>query len=197
MTNIAESMALSAYITDTIAKLYFSQIAHPLTILDVGCGDAQLTIMLANAFFNANFIGIDINQEFLEQNKKQYPEINFLEPEHLNSIHHKADLIYIVQVLHHIHEDRRKAFIHSILTTLKPSGTMLLIESSSYIYSLKKLFNSAVYECTPLAASFFRHLDLPGYTITINYLYPNYPRIEPYLQTIPLGSLYMVQIKNR
>ncbi len=195
MTHSSESLALHAYICDRIMRSLFHHIADPLTIIDFGCGDAQLTALVGNAFFNAQLLGIDTDVAALSYNRIQYPHITFLSPEQLRDTKVHADLIYMVNVLHHINPQERKALIPFLLAALKPSGTLVIFELNPFIYTIRKLFNKSAYTCDPLWPSFFKKAA-PLHNVTINYLYPNHLILEPYMHTIPLGSLYMICIKN-
>tara|TARA_Y100001980_G_C14555302_1_gene343549 strand:+ start:1683 stop:2330 length:648 start_codon:yes stop_codon:yes gene_type:complete len=47
------------------------------SILDFGCGFGDLSEYLSNHYSDFKYIGIDINENFINEAKKQYPEVNF------------------------------------------------------------------------------------------------------------------------
>lgn len=87
-------------------------------ILDIGCGDWQLfeNINLNN---NINYLGIDIVENIIKNNKKKYENqnINFklMDYNNFNHNNYKTDLIIIKDVLQHLNNKDIKKFIEKTL----------------------------------------------------------------------------------
>jgi 2-polyprenyl-3-methyl-5-hydroxy-6-metoxy-1,4-benzoquinol methylase len=102
-------------------------IIHGKKVLDVGCGLAYGTALMAK--HAASVTGIDYDEITVEGNKKQYNSISNLDfrraeipplPFDSNSF----DVITALQFIEHIHE--RKEFLKECLRVLKPEGVLLV-----------------------------------------------------------------------
>ncbi len=49
-----------------------------MTVMDIGCGFADFYKYLLDNDVQCNYIGVDINEKFIESNRKMYPEAEFL-----------------------------------------------------------------------------------------------------------------------
>ena len=97
------------------------------SILDVGCGDGQVTARLAQQFPKIHFIGCDISKAMIEFAKRtySYPNLEFIEKDacHLG-YEHQFDRIVSFSALHWM-EDQKQA-LTSIYQALKPNGKVLI-----------------------------------------------------------------------
>lgn len=81
---------------------------NPKTILDVGCGEGFITSRLGNKFKEADILGIDIEQEYIDYAKffNTYDNVRY----ELNSIDTlpeiKYDLIVATEVLEHLEDPK-------------------------------------------------------------------------------------------
>jgi ubiquinone/menaquinone biosynthesis C-methylase UbiE len=124
----------NAYLCDTLSEWFFHLINQPISILDFGCGDGLLTNFMHRAFFNARIIGIDNNATTVQENQKRYPSISFVT--NSNSIlpfkDSSFDLIYTINVLHHIQPHDLKQTVNELLRVLKPASTLIIVEFNPY-----------------------------------------------------------------
>ena len=87
-------------------EIYLSRISKPLqeklrvvkyipkwakTILDVGCADGTVTFALAKLFPNVQFLGIDLNENFIKKAKQQVVD------EDIKNV--KFECVYLRQIL--------------------------------------------------------------------------------------------------
>lgn len=61
------------------------------TVLDFGCGLGALYEYMNNHYDDFNYIGVDINQEFIDKCKKKYPKIKFKKINDIADINFKYD----------------------------------------------------------------------------------------------------------
>ena len=96
-------------------------------VLDVGCGLAYGTALMAGSA--ANITGIDYDKLTVEENRRNYSKILNLDFQHavippLPFEDQSYDIITAFQFIEHIHP--RKEFIRECLRVLKPGGTLLV-----------------------------------------------------------------------
>ena len=84
-------------------------------VLDVGCGPATNTLLFKTA---KNYIGVDINADYISKAKLLYPERSFIchDVSHKLKLDQKPDLIFCNSLLHHLSDDE----VESLLAWLKP-----------------------------------------------------------------------------
>jgi trans-aconitate 2-methyltransferase len=100
------------------------------SVLDVGCGDGQVTSRLAKQFPQVTFIGCDISKAMIGFASKkyppsEYPNLTFIvkDASHLDD-HEAFDRIVSFSALHWI-SDQKQA-LSSIYKALKPQGKALI-----------------------------------------------------------------------
>jgi putative AdoMet-dependent methyltransferase len=85
-------------------------------IIDFGCGTGNLCGVLSGKI---NVIGIDKSIEMIQEGKKKYPKMNFIECSILDvsNIKEKADIVVSSYVLHGLNEEeKRKALSYYLMT---------------------------------------------------------------------------------
>jgi ubiquinone/menaquinone biosynthesis C-methylase UbiE len=196
-----ESTPYNAYLCDTLSRQFFYLINQPISILDFGCGTGLLTFFMQRSFFNATTIGVDTNNLLVQENQKNYPNLRFmsLDDNSLPFENATFDLIYSVNVLHHIPQKDHKQTIRNLVRTLKPSGAMLIFEFNPYNLYMRSVFKQEHTKDFSMIKPHYWSNLLKGESLNIKttYLYPNFTKTEPYLSKIPFGSLYSVSITNK
>lgn len=83
-------------------------------IIDFGCGTANLCGVLSEKI---NVIGIDKSIEMIQEGKKKYPEMNFIECSILDvsNIKEKADIVVSSYVLHGLNEEEKRKALSNML----------------------------------------------------------------------------------
>ncbi len=61
------------------------------TVLDYGCGLGALYKYMTNHYDDFNYIGVDINQDFIDKCKQKYPNVKFKKIEDITDIKSKYD----------------------------------------------------------------------------------------------------------
>jgi trans-aconitate methyltransferase len=94
-------------------------------ILDVGCGLAVLTSMLSRY---GNVTGIDISDKIVNENRKIFPNIEFISGDFLSIIpkQNSIDLAVSSEVIEHIPIDKQKEFLGRVSDWLKPYAYLVL-----------------------------------------------------------------------
>ncbi|BAZ15794.1 type 12 methyltransferase [Calothrix sp. NIES-4071] len=120
-------------------ELLVSYFQKPFKMLDLGCGDASLTV---DALLNTNIVfyqGIDLSVPALEIAKKNMARIQchttFTKGDFSQSIsefalegHNKFDAILMSFALHHLHLDEKCYLIEQLQNLLLPNGVLILID---------------------------------------------------------------------
>ena len=191
----------NAFITDQITKLVPDLVSQQCIILDFGCGDGLLTQFVQKAFFKATVFGVD-KAEVVEKTKKEFPEITVLalQEKKLSFADATFDLMYALDVFHHILRTEQALYVKELMRVLKPGGRFILFEVNPYnIFAhihFKK--NSSEKGNTLLsaryAAQLFRKYSCS--VITKYYFLSDYLPVwlKDHIQFLPLGSLYSVLV---
>lgn len=103
-------------------------------VADIGCGLGQFSLLLSN-FSEPRFIlGIDIDEELVLRTKERYNKntevpglflqfdgVNF--PDQISN----ADVIFLIDVFHHVPAQQQGLFIHNLLSRIK-KGSKLVVK---------------------------------------------------------------------
>lgn len=101
-----------------------------LRILDVGCGYGRLSLPIIERFPNAEIIGIDISETFVELFRKTTKQKSLVGTiENIPIDIGKFDYIICVTVLMYVEKIKLKESICKLMSFLKPQGSLILIES--------------------------------------------------------------------
>ncbi len=97
-------------------------------ILDLGCGNGRLLVMLKD--YQPNYLGIDFSAKLVEEAQKKWPDYSFKVADilDLSFLENKFDLVFLIATLHHIPSDRlRLKVLREVYSVLKPGGKLLMI----------------------------------------------------------------------
>lgn len=100
-------------------------------VLDLGCGDGQITALLAKKFPAISIIGCDVSKSMIEFASKQYtsleyPNLHFVERDAMNlGFHNQFDRVIAFNCLHWTKNQLK--VMHEIFASLKPGGEALII----------------------------------------------------------------------
>ncbi|MFA9466130.1 MAG: class I SAM-dependent methyltransferase [Velocimicrobium sp.] len=112
---------------DTFLKIRDKIIGYDIkNIIDFGCGTGNLSGLLSEKM---NVIGIDKNSEMIQEGKRKYPKMHFIESSILDvsNIKEKADIVVSSYVLHGlIEEEQQKALFNMLL--LSDQKKVILID---------------------------------------------------------------------
>lgn len=98
-------------------------------VADVGCGHGASTIIMAQAFPNSEFVGIDFHDKSIEHAQKHAGGLKNVRFEAARAQNYKGtefDLVTMFDALHDM-GDPVGAIAH-VRKTLKPDGTLMLVE---------------------------------------------------------------------
>ena len=116
-------------------------------VADVGCGSGQFLLLLSHFASPSYLYGIEITQRLIDNANslfselpagsygfKTYNGIDF--PEQLRNM----DLIFLIDVLHHVPKKNQELFISNLLEILKPGARLVLKDinaASPFVYCNK------------------------------------------------------------
>jgi SAM-dependent methyltransferase len=93
---------------------------HPRSILDVGCGDIEVTKDLP---FSGEYTGIDLSPSIMARNRTLQPAWNFVEGDFLDIVRRDrlaADLVICFDVLIHQHDyETYRAFVRELVNATR------------------------------------------------------------------------------
>lgn len=102
-----------------------------LRILDIGCGYGRLSLPIIEKFPNAEILGIDISETFVEFFRKKIKQRAFVGTiENIPTDIGKFDYIICVTVLMYVEENKLNESMCNLISILKKEGRLILIENN-------------------------------------------------------------------
>lgn len=140
-------------------------------IIDLGCGNGNLTVKLAERGYNV--MGIDDSNEMLEVARGKYPDIEFVKGNALDFNIEPCDGIFSNAVLHWIDKDKQQSLLNNISSNIKTGGEFVCefggFGCAETVHStLKKIFAER------------------GYKYTRNFYFPTIGEYAPLLESAGL-----------
>lgn len=96
---------------------------HPLTLLDVGCGDGRLIYMVKSLV--PRISGIDLSERATAFARAFNPDIEIACDE-VATISRKYDWVTLIEVLEHIPDDQMRLYVRNIARVMKDDGRLLI-----------------------------------------------------------------------
>lgn len=175
-------------------------------ILDFGCSDGLMAAIMAEIFPGAEISGVDSSQRSIDYAKRSHPELEFiwLEKETLPFVPNGFDFVYAVGVFHHVPFIEHERVYSEIFRVIKPGGAFVLFEMNPWNPVTQLVFaRSAVDRKALMFSSRYAQKCLRPFGRMETHYYAYFPRwlswlrwLEPYLEKIPLGTLYAVIIRK-
>jgi len=135
-----ESIAYDAF----KAELLLSKITpkEQLLILDIGCGDGTIAHFIANQLDSAHVIGLDFNEELIEEAKNSYTNAHFIvnSPDQLPFEAATFDILYFSESLHHMAHSTRIKILQEAQRVLKPAGILIFLELNPWHRATRSTF---------------------------------------------------------
>ncbi|HSW93016.1 MAG TPA: methyltransferase domain-containing protein [Gammaproteobacteria bacterium] len=96
---------------------------QPERVYDLGCGPGNSTILLKNRWPHAHVIGLDSSSDMLNEAKKNYPDMEFIQDDIANfSLSKKADCLFANASLQWL--DNHEILIPRLLKYLNKNGVL-------------------------------------------------------------------------
>lgn len=124
-------------ITQTIEEIYLVETLNlnDKTILEIGCGAADMTKKIANNGFNRKIIACDIDEVQHEKNLKlniENIEFRLCTAENIDVEDNSIDFIFMFKSFHHIPKKSMNEAIKEIKRVLKPNSLAYICEPLYY-----------------------------------------------------------------
>lgn len=175
---------------------------RPRQILDFGCGTGTATAYLAEAFPEADVVGVDTAEAALKRAEQLYgsKRVRFRPVDALEQ-QEAFQLCYVNGVFHHIEPARRDGAAHRIYSALGAGGFCALFENNPWNFGARLVMKRIPFDrdAIPLAAPEARRLlRRAGFDVSrparFLFYFPRplawLRRLEPSLAALPLGAQY-------
>lgn len=129
------------------------------TVLDVGCGNAELLSLLAAKYPDASLQGADFSAEIVKRNRKCLPGIPFhvLDIE-AGCVQQQFDIVICCEVIEHL-GDRRKGLTH-LKGMARPGGYVAITCPTGPVYETERYFGHTTHPTIDEIREHARALDL-------------------------------------
>jgi ubiquinone/menaquinone biosynthesis C-methylase UbiE len=100
-------------------------------ILDIGCGTADCAMILLDGAHTHRYTGTDMNVQYIEKNRRRFPQSRFITAANLSSHHFagdSADCCLLFCILHHLNDREIESLLADVRRILVPGGTVLVTE---------------------------------------------------------------------
>lgn len=110
------------------------QVKPGAQIGDVGCGSGQFALMIAAFRQPSGIYGIEISDRLVQNAQKLFTESSVKVPFRFEKFDgnsfpaalNSCDQLFMVDVLHHVPEDKHEAFLSGLYKTMKPGAQLIL-----------------------------------------------------------------------
>lgn len=109
--------------------------AQDLRVLDLGCGDAHQLVQVLNPFGVKHYTGIDLSPQALKIAEQNLSALNSplqlitgKMEEEIERLNGSFNFIYSSFALHHLIDEKKKAFIQSCFSNTSQGGVFILID---------------------------------------------------------------------
>lgn len=199
------SHAYRAFMHDRIKKLVPDLIPQKCTILDFGSGDGLLTHFMHNTFFNARIIGVDTDKLMVQEAANAFPTLSFMHTEQKNLpfADETFDLVYAVDVFHHIEQSDHAWYVAELMRVLKRGGYFIMFEINPYnIFSYIRFKRDAHEKDNSMLTPFYAAQLLRAFygNLTVRYYYASrfLPQwVKEHITWVPCGSIYSVLLRKK
>ena len=107
-------------------KVIRAEVPSDCKILDLGCGTGEL----CGEFCQANYVGVDISEVYIQYAKRKHPSYKFeiMNATSLDFLDAVFDVVLISGVLHHCEADVAQAILGEAKRVLLPGGKVVVWE---------------------------------------------------------------------
>jgi len=112
-----------------------ARLEQPLSVIDIGCGDAQPVLPLLRRFEIESYVGVDQSQpaidrahELLTEEAVSFDLLQGSMLEELKIMDGQFDLAIASFSLHHLESYDKQVVLHECRRLLRPSGTLAVID---------------------------------------------------------------------
>ena len=172
-----------------------------LSVLDVGCGTGITLGVLASRFQKA--MGVDISDKMVDEAKRRVPACEFkaFDGASIPAADGTYDLVYAINVFHHVPPPRRAALVADMARVTKPGGLVAILEHNGRHPLTLRVVNSCSFDADAillptgestglLQAAGLRDV-LARYIIFIPFWDWLSDRIDAWFGWLPAGTQYL------
>ncbi len=174
---------------------------EPASILEYGCGTGVNLAPLAAAFPGARIHGADVSARSLEVAARANPRATLFRLDGREG-GGRHDLVFMVNVLHHVPGDRRPAVLADAGGMVADGGSLIVFEHNPFNPVTRRLVNTCVFDRgvelirpgelrRDLAGAGFE-ASAAGYILFFPSILRGLRRLEWGMRKIPLGGQYYV-----
>jgi cyclopropane fatty-acyl-phospholipid synthase-like methyltransferase len=203
--SIPDGLSEEGYFAKYKVALMAERLKHtsPMRILDFGCGAGRSLPYLAEYFPEAELWGYDVSHESLRFATQRVPQARlFSDWQDIGAV--RFDAIIAANVFHHILPAQRVPALFQCHQAMTDRGQFFLFEHNPYNPATRWIFERCPFDVDAemLSLRTARHLvqqagfatEKYGYTLFFPRPLASLRKLESYLEWLPLGAQYYVQM---
>lgn len=163
------------------------EIKQGMRILDLGCGNGELTKKISD--LGAYALGVDSSEELLSVAKEKYPSIEFIHQDATElTLDAPVDAVFSNAVFHWIPEARQAPMLERVFATIKAGGQFVFefggYKNNQLIHlALEKAFNDRKLQYVmpfyfPTIAQYATLLEEAGFDVRDMKLFPRFTKLK-------------------
>lgn len=134
---VAHNYMFHREVYDLLHRLLVSEAPNPFVFVDIACGTASGSAQALQSTPVRRYIGVDNAQPSLDEARNELASLScpvelrlqdFAEA--ISAWNEAVDVVWVGQSLHHLHADRKQAFMRDVRRLLSPTGLFLIWEST-------------------------------------------------------------------
>jgi len=181
---------------------------NPVKLLDFGCGDGLVSVLLSKLDQKYKISCIDESAESISEAKKSNVnnlsvDFKLLEKDKIPYEDIAFDVVFAINVFHHIQVDERSKWLREIIRVLKPGGYIIIIEHNPlnpftrYFVKTCAFDTDAVLILPQDLTNKLTDLRIKKHTLEYSLFFPRWKAfkkllfLEKLLINVPVGGQYM------
>ncbi len=116
-------------LTKKIKKVIVDRVPQNGRVVDLLCGTGNLVGLLQKERPDVQYVGVDLEKDFIDYASKQFPAVNFTVADAFGwSSAEKFDAVLCTGGLHHLPYEKQEPFLKKISALVKPEGFALVAD---------------------------------------------------------------------
>lgn len=159
-------------------------VSHPVSMMDLGCGDSSLIPQLVSNLNLTHYTGIDLAENVLKIATENLATLNTPYSFHCSNLFTttprdmpRPNLVYSAYAIHHGQKEDKRQLLQTLFQLLQPEGCLLIIDTvrkpsqqrKAYMSEVSRYFSNAIdnHEVLTSMLDHVQNFDFPEHESTL------------------------------